>query len=69
MAALPLIVLAGVLGIDLWVLSDATARADRGDPVVASIGSLTIDRPGTWFVACLLLAFLFIPLYVASRNA
>jgi hypothetical protein len=51
-AAFPLIVLAVLLIIDAWVYSDARAYAELGTPVVLSIGSLTIDSPGAWFVGC-----------------
>jgi hypothetical protein len=67
-SALPLIVLAALFGVDLWVYADATAHAQGGTPVVISFGSFTVETPGAWFVACLVLSLLFIPLYIANRD-
>jgi hypothetical protein len=66
-AAFPLIVLAVLMIIDACVYSDARAHAQRGSPVILSIGSLSIDTPAAWFIECLLLSVLKIPAYLASR--
>jgi hypothetical protein len=66
-SAVPLIVLAALFSVDLWVYADAKTHAEQGRPVVVSLGSLKVDTPGTWFVACLILSLLFIPLYLANR--
>jgi hypothetical protein len=68
LAALPLVVLAALMVMDLWVYRDASARAEQGRPVVFSLGSLRIDSPGTWLAACLVLSVLFIPIYLSIRT-
>jgi hypothetical protein len=40
-----------------------------GDPVTLSIGSFTLESPGVWFVACLVLSVVFLPLYFLARDA
>jgi hypothetical protein len=65
--ALPLVVLGVLVAFDLWVYLDAAARARADRPVVLSVGSFTLDTPAVWFVACLVLSLLFIPLYLANR--
>jgi hypothetical protein len=64
---LPLLVLALVLAIDLWVYADAKDHEEQGNPVVFSIGSLTVGTAAAWFVCCLLLWILFFPLYINLR--
>jgi hypothetical protein len=61
---LSIFVLAVGLAIDLWVYSDAKAHVERGRPVVFSAGSLEVSTPMAWFLACLLLWLLFLPLYI-----
>ena len=46
LTALPLVVLAALMVMDLWVYRDASAHAVQGRPVVFSLGSLRIDSPG-----------------------
>jgi hypothetical protein len=65
----PIIVVLVILGTDLWVYTDARTRAERGDPVVCSIGSIRLDSPQVWAVVCLVLWVFCLPLYVASRNS
>jgi hypothetical protein len=67
-ALLPIFVLAVSLAIDFWVYSDAKAHEERGGPVVFSAGSLEVSTPMAWFLACLLLWLLFLPLYIWSRD-
>lgn len=64
----PLLLLAMVLFTDLWVYFDARDRWAAGRPVVFAIGSITLETPTSWFVACLVLWVLFLPLYVTRRN-
>jgi hypothetical protein len=64
----PIIAVLLILGTDIWVYTDARARADQGDPVVFSIGSIQVDSPEVWAVVCLLLWVFAFPLYLASRN-
>ena len=58
-----------VAGASLWVLSDARSRTERGRPVVMTVGSVTVDRPEVWAALCLVLAVVFVPLYLAARRA
>jgi len=67
-ALVPLVVLLALLATDLWVYTDAKAQAEHGAPVVFTWGSFKVDTPTEWFVACLLLSILFIPLYLAGRR-
>jgi hypothetical protein len=64
----PLAVLVVVVALDVWVFLDAQARAGRRRPVVASIGSLVLDTPGAWTLACLVLWILFFPMYLVARS-
>jgi len=65
----PIIVVAVIIGTDLWAYTDARTRADRGDPVVYSVGSIRLDSPEVWAVVCLVLWVFCFPLYLASRNS
>jgi hypothetical protein len=51
-----------------WVYADARTHARRGNPIVGSAGAFHVRTPAGWFVACLLLAELFLPLYFDSRQ-
>jgi len=64
----PILVVLVIIGTDLWVYTDARTRAERGDPVVFSVGSIQLDSPQIWTVVCLLLWVFGFPLYLASRN-
>jgi hypothetical protein len=64
----PIIVVILVLGTDIWVYTDARARAEQGDPVVFSVGSMQLDSPEVWAVVCLLLWVFAFPIYLSSRN-
>jgi hypothetical protein len=66
---LPLIVLAIVVIVDLWVYVDARAQEQRGSPIVCSLGAFVVDTPGTWLVCCLVLFLVFVPLYLVGRAA
>ena len=65
---LPIVVVILVLGTDIWVYTDARTRAEQGDPVVFSIGSMRLDSPEVGAVVCLLLWVFAFPIYLASRN-
>lgn len=64
----PIVVVLIIIGTDLWVYSDARTRAEHGDPVVYSVGSIHLDSPEVWTAVCLFLWVLCFPLYLASRN-
>ena len=53
--------------VDAWpdVLA---AVAAAPSPVVASIGSLILETPTAWTIACLLLWIVFFPMYLAARS-
>jgi len=67
-ALAPMLVLAFVIGADVWVYLDARAHLKRGTPVTFSAGSFEINTPAGWLVGCLLLWIAFLPLYLASRR-
>jgi hypothetical protein len=68
-AALALVIVLGaVFAAAAWVYTDARMHARRGNPIVCSAGALHVHTPAGWFFACLLLAELFLPLYVDSRE-
>ena len=52
----------------VWVYTDARMYADRGNPIVLSVGSFQLRTPIAWFLACLLLAEFFLPVYIDSRS-
>ena len=64
----PIAVVIVILGADVWGYTDAKAHAERGVPVVFSVGSIQLDSPEIWAVACLVLSVVCCPLYFASRN-
>ncbi len=65
MALTPLILVAVV---DAWVYQDVTRRAATGRPVEARIGGLVIDTPAAWLTGCVVLLFLFWPMYWLARK-
>jgi hypothetical protein len=64
----PIIAVLLVLGTGVWVYTDARTRADQGHPVVFAIGSIQVDSPEVWAVACFILWILAFPVYLASRK-
>jgi hypothetical protein len=67
-AAPAILVLLVVLATDLWVYADATTHRDRGAPIVFWFGSLELNTPTAWFLACLLLWIVFFPAYITTRR-
>lgn len=67
-ARAPMLVLALVLALDVWVYVDARRRESSGRPVVFHAGFLVIETPLEWLVGCLLLCILFVPLYMNTRS-
>ncbi len=63
-----LLVVLLVLSLDSWVYADARQREAARRPVVFRAGSLVIDSPMAWFLGCLLLFVVFLPLYITSRR-
>ena len=66
---MPLVVLAIVLGADVWVYADAKRRDERGAPVVVTVGPIEVGTPTAWLIGCLLLLIIFFPLYLVARRA
>jgi len=64
----PIVVLLFVLLTDVWVYLDANAHVARGEPVVVTIGSFSLESPALWFVLCLVLWILAFPLYMVARG-
>ena len=67
-ALVPILTLVLLVAMDLWVYADANDHRKRGTPVVFSNGFLTVDTPAAWFIGCLLLSIVFIPLYLTIRG-
>jgi hypothetical protein len=61
-------VLLVALGSDFWVLSDARARVGRGERVSVDIGNLRISTPEAWFLGCVALWVVFLPLYLTASG-
>lgn len=57
-----------VLVSDAWVYADARQRARRGERVSVAIGTLRIDTPAAWFLGCLVLYVIFLPLYLTATG-
>ena len=66
--AIPLSVLAILVAICAWVYRDAKAARTAGTPVLFQAGSLRIDTLEAWSISCLVLFFVFLPLYLAART-
>ena len=64
----PIIVVLVIVGTVLWVYTDARTHAEKGDPVIFSVGSIQLDSPEVWSVVCLVLWVFAFPLYLASRQ-
>lgn len=65
---IPIVPLIAWLAACLWVYRDAKTNAAAGTPVYLQIGSLRIDTPEAWAMACTALLFVFMPLYFAARK-
>jgi hypothetical protein len=61
-------VLVLALTVDVWVYGDARKRHLHGHPTSVSIGSLRVQTPEAWFLACLLLWVVFVPLYLTATG-
>lgn len=51
-----------------WVLLDARRWVRAGTPVEFRLGSFAIETPESWAALCLLVFFIFLPLYLAARR-
>jgi hypothetical protein len=61
-------VLVVALGSDFWVLSDARARVRRGERISVAIGNLRVETPEAWFLGCVVLWVVFLPLYLTASG-
>jgi hypothetical protein len=68
LTTVPLIALAILCATCAWVYRDAKANQVAGTPVIFRSGSLCIDTPEAWSISCLVLFFVFLPLYLAARS-
>ncbi len=57
-----------VVASDAWVYFDAARQRDAGNPVVLVVGSLRVDTPEAWLVACVVLWVIALPLYLTGRR-
>jgi len=64
----PILVLLVVLSVAVWVYTDARERQKRGTPVAVSVGSFRLETPEGWFLGCLVLWVVFIPLYLSATG-
>jgi hypothetical protein len=60
--------LLAALASDFWVLTDARTRAKQGKPAQANIGNLRLNTPEAWFLACVALWPIFLPLYLTATG-
>ena len=65
---LSLAILATALITDLWVLTDARKREQRGQRAEVRAGNLHISTPEAWFLGTLLLWPVFQPLYLTATG-
>lgn len=65
---LPLLSLLLIVGTDVWVYLDDKALCVQGAPVVFRYGSLRLDAPSHWVVACTFFWVIFFPLYLIGRR-
>ncbi len=67
-ALVPILVIALLLPIASWVYADAKVLRDRGTPVVMTTDFLVIDTPEMWSVLCLMVGYIFVPIYLMIRR-
>jgi hypothetical protein len=67
-ALLSIAILVLVLTVDLWVYRDATKRQQHGFAPSVSINSFRVETPQAWFLGCLLLWIVFVPLYLTATD-
>ena len=67
-ALVTIAILVVVLSVDAWVYSDARKRQRSGRPVSVSIGSFSVETPEAWFLGCLVLWVIFVPLYLTATD-
>ena len=65
---IPVVLLIVILGVDLFVYSDAKAHENRGRPVEFSNGLVTLDTPAAWLLGCVVIFVVCIPLYFTMRR-
>ncbi len=66
---IPIVGLVAWLAGCLWVYRDAKTNAAAGTPVYLQIGTLRIDTPEAWAIACLAFLIVLLPLYLAARRS
>jgi hypothetical protein len=64
----PIVAVLVIVGTDVGVYTDARTRAEQGNPVMLSVGSIQLNSPELRAIACLVLWVFCFPLYLASRN-
>lgn len=67
-AVVSLFVLGVGLGSDVWVLGDARRRVRRGERVAVGVGGLRVESPEAWFLGCVVLWVVFMPLYLTASG-
>jgi hypothetical protein len=67
-ALLSIAILLLALTVDLWVYNDARKRQQHGLAPSVSIGSVRVETPEAWFLGCVLLWVVFVPLYLTATD-
>ena len=63
-----LLILLVVAATDAWIYFDAKRQRDLGEPVVLTVGSLRVETPEAWLLACIVLWIIAVPLYLTGRR-
>ena len=67
-AVIVIALLVGLATAGGWVYRDARDQATRGRPVTGTLGSLQLQTPAAWLVACLLLPEVALMAYLDCRR-
>ena len=63
-----LVPLVMVVAADVWVYTDARSRQGTGREPGLQVGSVQVDTPETWTLACVVLFVIAFPLYLIARK-
>jgi hypothetical protein len=67
-ALISIAILLAALATDTWVLHDARTRQRQGNRVTVRIGNLQVETPEAWFLACVALWPIALPLYLTASG-
>ncbi|MFJ8581344.1 hypothetical protein [Micromonospora sp. NPDC093277] len=63
-----ILVLLVVLSVDAWVYADAKKRQRSGNAASVSLGTFRVESPEAWFLGCVILWVVFVPLYLTTTG-